>query len=348
MDYKFQDLSKRKALGKTNLEVSRLILGTMQMGWTATDVQSMEILDSYINHGGNFIDTANMYGGNQSIESFAHNKAHVGVTEDIIGRWSKARNNRDKLVISTKVRARMWEGIDGEGLNRKHIQKAVNDSLKRLQTDYVDILYAHWPDPNAIKEVWLEAFQELITSGKVRFAASSNFCGFAEFGDELTPLLELHKENPSKYAQIMVEQPRYNLLNRNEYEDRLQKIAIENNLGIVTYSSLASGFLAKTKNEIDQLTGPRRKFIQQYLNEKGFALLEVLEKIANKREVPIASVSIAWILSQPGVTAAIIGPDQIIQLAEASYASNIELTDNEIEELNARSWKSSNPEFVNW
>ena len=346
--FQLQENSVRKTLGNTNLEVSRLILGTMQMGWTATDVESMEILDSYVNHGGNFIDTANMYGGNQSIESFEHNKAHVGVTEDIIGRWSKARKIREKLIISTKVRARMWEGPDGEGLNRKHIEKAVNDSLKRLRTDYVDILYAHWPDPDAIKEEWLEVFQELIKSGKVRFAGSSNFCGFTEFGDELTPLLELNKQNPDKYAQIMVEQPRFNLLNRNEYEDRLQKIAIENNLGIVTYSSLASGFLAKTKAEINQLTGPRVKFIKQYLNEKGFALLDVLEKIAKEKNVPIASVSIAWILAQPGVTSAIIGPDQIEQLLEASYAPNIELTQTEIEELNAKSWQNSDPEFVNW
>lgn len=346
--FQLQPNSVRKTLGNTNLEVSRLILGTMQMGWTATDVESMEILDSFVNHGGNFIDTANMYGGNQSIESFEHNKAHVGVTEDIIGRWSKARNIREKLIISTKVRARMWEGPDGEGLNRKHIEKAVNDSLKRLRTDYVDILYAHWPDPEAIKEEWLEVFQELIKSGKVRFAGSSNFCGFAEFGDELTPLLVLNKQNPNKYAQIMVEQPRFNLLNRNEYEDRLQKIAIENNLGIVTYSSLASGFLAKTKAEINQLTGPRVKFIKQYLNEKGFALLDVLEKIAKEKNVPIASVSISWILAQPGVTSAIIGPDQIEQLLEASYAPNIELSSTEIAELNAKSWQNSDPEFVNW
>ena len=202
--FQLQENSVRKTLGNTNLEVSRLILGTMQMGWTATDVESMEILDSYVNHGGNFIDTANMYGGNQSIESFEHNKAHVGVTEDIIGRWSKTRKIREKLIISTKVRARMWEGPDGKGLNRKHIEKAVNASLKRLRTDYVDILYAHWPDPKAIKEEWLEVFQELIKSGKVRFAGSSNFCGFAEFGVELTPLLELNKQNPDKYAQIMV------------------------------------------------------------------------------------------------------------------------------------------------
>ena len=218
------NLTARRLLGQTGLEVCPVVLGTMQFGWTVTDVDAMRLLDAYVGAGGNFIDTANMYGGDQAIESFEVNKAHVGVSEDVIGRWLLDRGNRDRVVVSTKVRARMWEGAEGDGLNRRHILRAVDDSLRRLRTDHVDVLYAHWPDPDSDVGEWLDAFDHLVTAGKVRHVGTSNFCGFADFGDLLDPSLELAKTRG--LAPIEVEQPRYNLLNRRGYEQELQGIAI--------------------------------------------------------------------------------------------------------------------------
>jgi aryl-alcohol dehydrogenase-like predicted oxidoreductase len=188
-------LESRRPLGNTGVQVCGVGLGTMQFGWTVTDVDAMRILDAYWRAGGNLVDTANMYGGDQTIQSFASNAAHVGVSEDIIGRWIQRRQCRDDLILTTKVRARMWPGPDGEGLNRRHITKAVEDSLRRLRTDYVDVLYAHWPDPDAEMQEWLEAFGDLIRVGKVRHAGTSNFCGFEQFGDLLSPALELADDN---------------------------------------------------------------------------------------------------------------------------------------------------------
>ena len=235
-------LGTRRPLGRTGLTVCPIALGTMQFGWTMSDVEAMRLLDAYAGSGGNLIDTANMYGGDQSVESFEHNRAHVGVSEDVIGRWLKTRGARDTVVLSTKVRARMWDGDDGEGLSRRHIILAVEDSLRRLRTDYLDILYAHWPDPGSEPREWLGAFGELQAAGKIRHVGTSNFCGFGDFGDLLTPLLEL--ATASELPSVELEQTRYNLLNRRDFESGLQAIAARDGLGIVTYSSLASGFLA--------------------------------------------------------------------------------------------------------
>ena len=334
-------LTARRRLGSTELEVSPIGLGTMQFGWTAAGVTAFEILDAYTGAGGNLIDTANMYGGNQSAESFAVNRAHVGVTESIIGRWLDGRSDRDDLVISTKVRARMWDGPDGEGLRRDHIIRAVEDSLRRLRTDRVEVLYAHWPDPEANDEEWLGAFDELIRAGKVRFAGTSNFCDFVGMGDLLSPLLDL--ADRSGLPRIRVEQPRYNLLNRDEYENRLQKIALAEDLGIVTYSSLAGGFLAAADRE-----GPRAAHLARYDTTEGAALLAELRSIAAAHQVPPAAVAVAWNLAQPGITATLIGPDRVSQLAEASPAAELHLTGAELASLTALSWAQADAEFVEW
>jgi aryl-alcohol dehydrogenase-like predicted oxidoreductase len=337
----------RRPLGSTGLRVSPVALGTMQFGWTASDVRAMQILDAYTEYGGNLIDTANMYGGDQSIESFEPNKEHVGISETIIGRWLHSRNRRHQVILTTKVRARMWDGPDGAGLTRKHIVRAVNDSLRRLCTDHIDVLYAHWPDPSAVAEEWLETFGDLIRSGKVGVAGTSNFCGFESFGDLLTPLIRL-ADGDSRYARVQVEQPRFNLLHRSEYEWALQSIAEKRNLGIVTYSSLASGFLAGAIPLRQMPYGTRAKHLAQYCTEEGWRLLEELHHIARNRNVPVASVSLAWTLAQPGISSAIIGPDRIEQLAEASYASALTLDPAEVDSLNRLSWRSSKAEFVEW
>jgi len=319
----------------------------MQFGWTASDVQAMQILDAYTEHGGNLIDTANMYGGDQSVESFQSNKTRVGVSETIIGRWLHTHNRRHQVVLTTKVRARMWEGADGAGLTRRHIERAVNDSLQRLRTDHIDVLYAHWPDPSAVAEEWLETFADLIRCGKVRVAGTSNFCGFESFGDLLTPLIRL-ADGDSRYARIRVEQPRFNLLHRAEYESALQSIARKEQLGIVTYSSLASGFLAGAIALRQTPNGTRAKHLAQYCTGEGWRLLEGLHHIARDRNAPVASVSLAWTLAQPGISSAIIGADRIDQLAEASYAPALTLDPGEMDLLSRLSWRSSKAEFVEW
>jgi aryl-alcohol dehydrogenase-like predicted oxidoreductase len=335
-------LAGRRPLGRTGLDVSPVALGTMQFGWTVPDVGSMRILDAYAEAGGNLIDTANMYGGDQSVESFRLNRAHVGVSEDIIGRWLADRGLRDQMVVTTKVRARMWDGEDGAGLTRRHIVRAVDDSLRRLRTDHVDVLYAHWPDPEADPDEWLATFGDLIKAGKVGHAGTSNFCGFADHGDQLSPLLTM-----TGLPKIMAEQPRYNLLNRAEYEDRLQRIAVREHLGIVTYSSLASGFLTGAHRPGSAATS-RSAFVAQYRTPAGWALLAALDEIAAAHGAPVASVSLAWTLAQPGVTATIVGPETVDQLAEATQAPGLEPTAAELTRLTALSWQASTPEFVDW
>jgi aryl-alcohol dehydrogenase-like predicted oxidoreductase len=340
------DLTMRRPFGRTGLEVSPVALGTMQFGWTVTDVDSMRLLDEYTGAGGNLLDTANMYGGDQTVESFDRNKAHVGVSEDVIGRWLQSRGARDRVVIETKVRARMWDGPDGEGLSRHHILRAVDDSLRRLRTDYVDVLYAHWPDPTSYPRDWLGAFGELVAAGKVRHIGTSNFCGFEEYGDLLTPLLEL--ADRVGLPRVEAEQPRYNLLNRRDYEGMLQPIAVREQLGIVTYSSLASGFLTGRYRADTPPMGHRGTFVQQYCTEGGWALLSALERIAHARGIAIAAVALAWTLGQEGVTSTIVGPDSVAELAACAGACQCTLSSDEAAELDHLSWYESSPEFVEW
>ena len=309
------DLRARRPLGRTGLAVCPIVLGTMQFGWTMSDVHAMRLLDAYVGGGGNLIDTANMYGGDQSVESFEPNRAHVGVSEDMIGRWLSTRGGRDEVILSTKVRARMWDGDDGEGLTRRHIVRAVEDSLRRLRTDRLDVLYAHWPDPGSDPQEWLGAFADLKAEGKIRHVGTSNFCGFGDFGDLLTPVLELARS--AGLPGVEVEQTRYNLLNRSDFESGLQAIAIREGLGIVTYSSLASGFLAGRYPPGGDATGARAAFVSQYGNERGWAILGALERIARAHDVPVAAVALAWILSREGVSATIVGPESIQSLPRA-------------------------------
>ncbi len=340
------DLRERRTLGSTGLSVCPVALGTMQFGWTASDVDSMRILDAYHRAGGNLFDTANMYGGDQSLESFAQGKAHVGVSEDILGRWLEDRSVRDEVVVTTKVRARMWDGPDGEGLNRAHIVRAVDDSLRRLRTDHVDVLYAHWPDPQADDGEWLATFDELVRAGKVGALGTSNFVDFAGFGDLLTPLIQ--RAEREHLSPIRVEQPRYNLVNRAEYEARLQAIAGRHDLGIVTYSSLAGGFLAGAVSPGHVPSGARGRSLARYCNPRGWALLELLGQLSERHHVPVASVSLAWTLAQPNVTSVLIGPDEVEQVAQASHAPGMELDADELAALTSLSWDESPAEFVDW
>ncbi len=336
-------LEGRRRLGSTGLRVSPIGLGTMQFGWTASGVQAFGILDAYTGAGGNLIDTANMYGGNQSIQSFEVNRAHVGVTESIVGRWLPGPHGPgrtgglDEGPCPHVGRAGRRGAAPGPHHPGRRGQPAPAADGRR-----VEILYAHWPVPETdVPEEWLAAFGTLIQAGKVRFAGTSNFCDFVGMGDLLTPLLDLATERG--LPRVRVEQPRYNLLNRAEYENRLQAIALGEDLGIDTYSSLAGGYLAAGNGDAQ---GPRSGQLARYDTPAGRALLDGLRQLSAVHGVPPAAIAVAWTLAQPGVSAALIGPERVVQLAEAAPAASLTLTAAELDSLTALSWAESDAEFV--
>jgi aryl-alcohol dehydrogenase-like predicted oxidoreductase len=331
-------LSARRRLGWTDLEVAPLSLGTMQFGWSMPGVAAMDLLDAYVEAGGNFIDTADMYGPDQTRRSWAAAKPHVGESEQLIGRWLRDRGNRHQLVIGTKVRAQMWEGPDGQGLSRAHILRAVDDSLRRLGVETIDLYQAHWPDDQVSAEETLGALQELVDAGKVRYVGTSNFSS-----DMLQRLLDLSRAH--RYPRIASEQLRYNLLNRSEYEASLRDFALRENLGILCYSPLASGFLTGKYAGSARPDSDRRGFVSQYFTERGWQLVKALGEIAAAHDAAPAAVALAWLLAQPGISAVIIGTNSLEHLHKAMPAAQIQLAPHEIDQLTKLGWESSKIEF---
>jgi len=337
-----QGLAGRRSLGWTDLQVSALAMGTMQFGWLVSDVESMKILDAYIEAGGNFIQTANMYGADQNLMSYEKGKAHVGVTEDLIGRWMASRGNRDQLVVGTKVRARMWEGPDGEGLGRRHIERAVEDSLRRLRTEAIDLYTAHWPDPDTPIEETAGVFEDLVTAGKVRYVGLSNFAAFGALDATLDAL-------SGRTLRIAAEQPRYSLVNRAEYEAHLQEVCLREEMGSTPYSSLAGGFLTgKYRKDQPIPDSARAGYVSKLMNDRGWALIGLLDEVAGAHDTTMSAVALAWVLAQPGITSPIVGANSIDQMASWIPAAEIELTTDEIERLSELSWDASDMEFFDW
>jgi aryl-alcohol dehydrogenase-like predicted oxidoreductase len=335
-------LHDRRALGWTNLQVSSLAMGTMQFGWLVSDVESMKILDAYVEAGGNFIQTANMYGADQNLMSYERGKAHIGVTEDLLGRWMQSRGNRDQLVIGTKVRARVWDGPDGEGLGRRHVEQAVEDSLRRLGVDAIDLYTAHWPDPETPIEETIEVFEGLVDAGKVRYIGLSNFAAFGALD------VTLDATTRSK-VRIAAEQPRYSLVNRAEYEDHLQEVALREEIGITPYSSLAGGFLTgKYRRGEPVPDSVRAGYASKLMNDRGWALLDVLDAVAGDHDATVSAVALAWVLTQPGITSPIVGANSISQMTGWLPAAEIQLTTDEVDRLSAASWEASDMEFFDW
>ncbi len=312
-------------LGSTGLEVSRLCLGSMNFAWTATEADSFAVLDAFLAAGGNFIDTADIYSrwlpGNKGGES-----------EEIIGRWVKDRGVRDRVVIATKVRGRMWPGPDGEGLSPKHLKYAVNGSLKRLQVETIDLYQAHWFDENVPIEETLGAFAEVRQAGKVHFFGVSNFPP-----DRLRAALEASKRDPS-LPKLETLQPHHSLVHRKEWEEELQQICLEEDLGVIPYSPLASGFLTgKYTKDGPQVESQRARSVRQYFNEDGWAVVDGLRAIADSRGVAPAAVALAWSLTQRGITAPIVGANSPAQLADQLPALTLDLSEEELNLLNAAS-----------
>ncbi|HRI57050.1 MAG TPA: aldo/keto reductase [Anaerolineae bacterium] len=308
-------------LGRTGLQVSELCLGTMQWGWTADEAASCAVMDAFVEAGGNFIDTADVYSrwaeGNPG-----------GVSEEIIGRWMQARGNRRQIVLATKVRGRMWDGPNGEGLSRGHIMAAVEDSLRRLQTDHIDLYQTHWFDANTPIDETLRALDDLVRQGKVRTLGCSNYPAW-----RLAKALWVSdKQSLARYDSI---QPHYNIAYRAEFERELKGLCEEEGIGVIPYSPLAAGFLTgKYRRGEPVPDSARASGIQRrYLNDRGFTILEALEKLGKTRGQSIAQMALAWQLSQPVITSPIIGANSVEQLNDSLGAVGVRLSEEEMKAL---------------
>lgn len=302
-------------------EVFPLCLGGNVFGWTIDEERSFEVLDAYHAAGGNFIDTADVYG--------RRGPDGAGSSERIIGRWMASRGNRDEIVIATKV------GLSAEepGLSRENVLRGAHASLQRLETDRIDLFYAHRVDPETSLQETLGAFGELLDGGLIRAAAASNYSA-ARLQDALAAARE-----DGGLARFMVLQPHYNLMERGEYEGELQRLCESEGISCVPYFSLARGFLTGKYRPGGQAVESERApgVAESYMNDRGWAVLAALDAIAASREQPVAAVALAWLLARPGVVAPIASATSPAQLADLLRCAEFELEDREVAELDAAS-----------
>ena len=313
---------KKRTLGNSGLEVAPLVLGGNVFGWTADESTSFRLLDAFVAAGCDLIDTADVYStwvpGNKGGES-----------ETVIGKWLKASGNRRKVLIATKVGKEM--GPDRNGLSKSYILRAAEDSLKRLQTDYIDLYQSHADDPETPLEETLDAFAQLIRQGKVRAIGASNYTA-----DRLTQALELGTK--PGYTSYRCLQPLYNLYDRAEYETDLEPLCLEKGVGVIPYFSLASGFLTgKYRSEKDLANRSRGEFVKKYLNERGFRILDALDQVAGQYHSAPAIVSLAWLIARPSITAPIASATSLDQLTDLIEATKLALDPSSIELLNQAS-----------
>jgi aryl-alcohol dehydrogenase-like predicted oxidoreductase len=315
---------KNVALGTTGLQVSNICLGTMQFGWTADEATSFAVMDAFVEAGGNFLDTADIYSN--------WVPGHVGgESEEIIGRWLKARGNRDRVVIATKARGKMWDGADGEGLSRSHLIRAVDDSLRRLQIETIDLYQCHFPDEDTPIDETLHAFDELIRAGKVRYIGASNYTA-----TQLEDALRAARAHGLPHFVSL--QPHYNLVHRREFEGALESFCARENVAVIPYSPLAGGFLTGKYRKGQPLPKSQRAGrMNGYMNERGYSVVDALDQIAADRSVSVGAVALAWLLARPAMTAPIIGANSVEQLSDLLPAGDLALTSAEIAQLDAAS-----------
>ena len=288
----------RVALGKTDLQVHPLCLGGNVFGWSASPAQSFEVLTAYELAGGNFIDTADMY-------SRWHTGNVGGESETIIGDWMRERGNRSEMVIATKV-AKLGTR---PGLSAANIAAAAEDSLRRLGTDYIDIYYAHHDDESIPLEESLTAFNELVTSGKVRYLAASNYSA-----SRLAQALEISRE--LGLSEYLLLQPHYNAIVRDEYEGDLMATAVKENIPVLPYFALAAGFLTGKYQPGIDVDSVRAGDMPEYMNDRGWSILNALTEIAKHENASIAAVALGWLRAQPGVVTPIASARTTEQLAQ--------------------------------
>jgi aryl-alcohol dehydrogenase-like predicted oxidoreductase len=298
----------------------------MQFGWTADEKMSFRILDSYIEAGGNFIDTADIYSawvpGNKGGES-----------ELIIGKWLKQRKNRHLMVVATKFNGRMWEGPNGEGLSRGHVMKAVEDSLKRLDTDYIDLYQSHWMHVDTPMEETLRALDDLVHAGKVRYIGFSN-----------EPAWRVVKamwiSDRYHLNHFISSQPAYSLVKRAEFEREHEAACQDMGIGVIPYSPLQGGFLTGKYRRDQVPDSVRAEGLKKFFTEQNFRLIELLEELGKAYPATVSQMALAWLLHRPSITAPIIGANSVEQLEEIMGSLEIKLTEQDYQAIDAASdWK---------
>jgi aryl-alcohol dehydrogenase-like predicted oxidoreductase len=318
-------MNKRK-LGRSDLEISPLVFGGNVFGWTVDDATGFQLLDSFVAAGFNAIDTADVYS--------KWVPGHTGgESETFIGKWLKRSGNREKVIIATKVGIEMGPGR--KGLSRARILSAAEESLNRLQTDYIDLYQSHTDDSETPLEETLGAYAELIRQGKVRTIGASNYKA-----NRLAAALEVSKKTGlPRYDSL---QPHYSLVERGEFESQLEPLCSMEGLGVINYYPLASGFLTgKYRSEADLKKSPRGQSAKQYLNERGLRILAALDQVAQKHSATPAQVALAWCLGRPGITAPIVSATNLDQLKELMESVNLQLDRASIEVLNQASSPAS-------
>jgi aryl-alcohol dehydrogenase-like predicted oxidoreductase len=314
---------QRRKFGNSGLEIAPLMFGGNVFGWTADEATSFKLLDRFVDAGLNAIDTADVYsrwvGGHKGGES-----------ETIIGKWLKARGGRDKVVIATKV------GMDmpnvGQGLSRAHIMRSCEDSLKRLQTDVIDLYQSHKDDPSTPVDEPLAAYQKLIEQGKVRAIGASNF-GAARLAEALRASAD--KKLP-RYESL---QPHYNLYERSEYERELEPLVLKEKIAVIPYYSLASGFLTgKYRSETDlSKSAARGGSMKARLNQRGMRILKSLDDVSARLGANPARVALAWLMARPSITAPIASATNLAQIEDLIAATELKLDGAAIKALDAAS-----------
>ena len=312
----------KRRLGRSDLMVSPLCLGGNVFGWTADEATSFRLLDAYVDAGLNFIDTADVYStwapGNRGGES-----------EAIIGRWMKARGNRDKIVIATKVGSEM--GPSQKGLSKSYIRSAVEASLQRLQTDYIDLYQSHRDDLDTPQQETLGAYEELIRNGKVRAIGVSNFTAA-----RLKEALEVSVEFGLPLYESL--QPKYNLHDRKEYEADLEPLCRQEEIGVIPYYGLASGFLTgKYRSEADFGKSVRGGGMAAYLDERGKRILAALDEVVARKDATPAQIALAWLMARPGLTAPIASATSVEQLQDIVRSTRVRLDEADVAQLDKAS-----------
>src|SRR5215470_5121451 len=319
-----------RKLGRSGLRVAALCLGGNTFGWTTDQRASEAVLDAYLEAGGNFIDTADVYSrwtpGNKGGES-----------ETALGAWMAARRNRHAVIVATKVCGPMGPGPNDKGLSRLHIMRAVETSLERLQTDYIDLYQAHSDDRDTPLEETLRAFDDLMGQGKVRYIGASNYVAW-----RLTRAL--WESSRHGYVRYECLQPKYNLVFRDEYEREVEPLCLEQGVGVIPYSSLGSGFLSgKYRRGEDLPATARAAGVQKaYMTERGFAIMAAVEKVAAGVGATPAQVALSWLAHRPGITAPIASATSVAQLKELVGAIELRLDESATQTLDqASAWRES-------
>lgn len=315
-----------RKLGRTGLKVSELCLGTMTFLWTSDERTSFDVLSAFRDAGGNFLDTADIYSrwapGNPG-----------GTAEMVIGKWIRANTiPRDHVIIATKGRSAMGDAPNDQGASRAHLLKALEDSLRRLQTDYVDLYQIHWPDYDTPHEETLRALDDMVTAGKVRYIGASNYPAW-------WLMKSLWVSDVHRFVRFESLQPHYNLMHRAEFERELMPLCRDQHIGVIPYSPLAGGFLTGKYRRGQPIPpgsrGQESERIRQYTeSERGQKAIDKLEEIGQAHGKTIAQTALAWLLSNPVITAPIIGANTVEQLREGLGAAGYRLSADEIKALN--------------